>query len=284
MEITINTTNIQDGTNLPYTIFGTQLNEEDIVQDTEGTVLIQNGIGTFTLSIDCDRISGTTDGTVTFAIPDFGSSATIILDKNSDADTDTSTGDDGDLFDGDATDDELNDRDGFDGDGEVVFGQPIIDEDGGIIDIPVVDSGHRFLATPFMSVESNTGFGAFVEPILNSNGYLTRVRVRRGGQGYTGQRQPDDVICQLVGITLTNVGGLYDRPPQVFVDGNSSIAEATISPEGFVNGIVLLKVIDSMMKYLTSLLLVAGDSVLKQRLDLQCVPEDQSQLILAESR
>lgn len=281
MDITINTTNVQDGTNLPYTIFGTQLNEEDIVQDTEGTVLIQNGIGTFTLSIDCDRISGTTDGTVTFAIPDFGASATIVLNKNSDADTDTSTGDDGDLFDDDGvTNDDLNDRDGFDGNGEVVFGQPIIDDDGGIIDIPVVDSGHRFLATPFMSIESNTGFGAFVEPILNSNGYLTRVRVRRGGQGYTGQRQPDDVICQLVGITLTNVGGLYDRAPQVFVNGNSSIAEATISPEGFVNNIVLLRA-DMQYTEVPDIIITGGGGFgAKAKADLQCVPEDQSQLIL----
>ena len=309
MSITIETTNIEDGTNLPYTIFGTQLNEEDIVQDTEGTILIQNGIGVFDLSINCERIAETTDGTITFAVPDFGSSATIILEKNSTADSDTSGGGGGggggacstdadcpegfecvdgrcvpiddELFDDDGiTDGDLNKRDGFNDDGGVIFDRPIVDDDGGIIDIPVLDSGNRFLALPFMSIESNTGFGAFVEPILNSDGYLTRVRVRRGGQGYTGQRRPNNVICQLVGITLTNVGGLYDRPPLVYVDGNSSIAEATISPEGFVNGIVLLQG-DRQYDEVPDVVITGGGGFgAKAKADLQCVPEDQSQLIL----
>ena len=131
-----------------------------------------------------------------------------------------------------------------------------------------------------MSIESNTGFGAFVEPILNSDGYLTRVRVRRGGQGYTGQRRADNVICQLVGITLTNVGGLYDRPPLVYVDGNSSITEATISPEGFVNGIILLQG-DRQYDEVPDVVITGGGGFgAKAKADLQCVPEYQSQLIL----
>lgn len=313
MDITIETTNIEDGTNIPYTIFGTQLNEEDIVQDTEGTILIQNGIGVFTLSVDCNRIAETTTpGTITFAIPDFGSTATIILTPNDGADdtTDPGGGDDtggggrctvdadcpegyvckdgrcvkieDTLFpDDNISDDDLNDRDGFNnnGNGDVIFDTPIIDDDGGIIDIPVLDSGNRFLAPPFMSVESNTGFGAYIEPIINSDGYLTRVRVRRGGQGYTGQRKPDNVVCDLVGIVITNVGGLYDTAPTVYVDGDSTIAKATISPEGFVNNIILMKPLQCAN---TPDVVVTGGGGFgcKCRADLQCIPEDQSQLIL----
>ena len=305
MDIDIFTTNISDGTNIPYSIFGTNLNEDDIVQDTEGTIYIENNRGKFVLEIACDRIAtgppsgpggdpddGSTGGIpITFTIPDFGSSTTIVLEPNDDDGStgDTSGGDDNDrdLFDFD--EDDLNDGDGYprnppspadDGAGNTRFGAPIIDGDGGIIDIPVLDSGNRYLAPPFMSIESNTGFGAFVEPIINSDGYLTRVRVRRGGQGYTGQNRPSNVICQLVGIVLTNVGGLYDTAPQVFVDGDSTIAKATISPEGFVNGIILLRADEQYTETPDVIITGGGGFGAKAKADLQCIPEDQSELIL----
>ena len=80
-------------------------------------------------------------------------------------------------------------------------------------------SGHRYTSKPFITVDSNTGWGAYVEPILNSKGYLTRVRVIRPGKGYTGKTRPDTTICQLVGFHLTNVGGLYTSAPNVYVNG-----------------------------------------------------------------
>ena len=93
-------------------------------------------------------------------------------------------------------------------------------------------------------------FGAIVEPILNSNGYLSRVRVVRGGQGYQGKTRPTNVVCQLVGFTMTNVGGLYDTAPTVYVDGKSDIARAILVLKDMLKRFNYLKVVKVTTKYL----------------------------------
>ena len=155
---------------------------------------------------------------------------------------------------------------GDEDDGTPEFDVPIIDADGSIIDIEVKKSGHRYRSVPFISIDSNVGFGAIVEPILNSNGYLSRVRVVRGGQGYQGKTRPTNVVCQLVGFTMTNVGGLYDTAPTVYVDGKSDIARAILSPQGYVEEIQLLEGGQSYNEVPEVIITGGGEaSVLKQK-------------------
>ena len=171
------------------------------------------------------------------------------------------------------------DRDDED-DGTPEFDVPIIDADGSIIDIEVKKSGHRYRSVPFISIDSNVGFGAIVEPILNSNGYLSRVRVVRGGQGYQGKTRPTNVVCQLVGFTMTNVGGLYDTAPTVYVDGKSDIARAILSPQGYVEEIQLLEGGQSYNEVPEVIITGGGEAGAKAKADLQCVPAEESELIL----
>jgi len=264
---------IDDGLCLPYTIFGAGITPEDIVQPLTGVVCFEDGEAKFTITVRPDRFADVPEN-LTFSIDEFGASATAVLMASEDADTDTSTGG------GDDDDDGFGDDDDGFGDGTPEFGTPIINNDGGIVDIPVTKPGFRYTALPFISLESNTGFGGFVEPILNSQGYLTRVRVIRGGQGYTGNLIPGGIICQLVGFSLQNVGGLYTKAPTVYVNGDSSIAKASLSSEGFVDNIVLIK---GGMQYveIPEVIITGGDGFgARAKADLQCVPEDRSELIL----
>jgi hypothetical protein len=264
---------IDDGLCLPYTIFGAGITPEDIVQPLTGVVCFEDGEAKFTITVRPDRFADVPEN-LTFSIDEFGASATAVLMASEDADTDTSTGG------GDDDDDGFGDDDDGFGDGTPEFGTPIINNDGGIVDIPVTKPGFRYTALPFISLESNTGFGGFVEPILNSQGYLTRVRVIRGGQGYTGNLIPGGIICQLVGFSLQNVGGLYTKAPTVYVNGDSSIAKASLSSEGFVDNIVLIK---GGMQYVETpeVIITGGDGFgARAKADLQCVPEDRSELIL----
>ena len=161
------------------------------------------------------------------------------------------------------------------------FDFPIINPDtGGIIDIEVKRSGRRYISKPFITLESNVGYGAYVEPILNSQGYLSRVRVINGGFGYTGQTRPSNTVCQLVNIFLTNVGGFYTAPPRVLVDGVSGIARATISAQGWVTGIELIRK-DMQYPYVPKIEIFGSNGFGARAIaDLQCVPAEESNLIL----
>lgn len=269
--VLIGPASIPDGVCLPYTIFGSGITPEDIYQPLTGEVCFEGGEARFKIKVRPDRGADIPEN-LTFSIDEFGASATAVLAASDDADTDTSTG-------GDDDDDGFGDDDDF-GDGTPEFGTPIINNDGGIVDIPVNRPGFRYTALPFISLESNTGFGGYVEPILNSQGYLTRVRVIRGGQGYTGNLIPGGIICQLVGFSLQNVGGLYTKAPTVYVNGDVSIAKASLSPEGFVDNIVLIK---GGMQYVDTpeVIITGGDGFgARAKADLQCVAEDRSELIL----
>nr|BAR31692.1 Tail-associated lysozyme gp5-like protein [uncultured Mediterranean phage uvMED] len=268
--VKITTSDVPDGTCLPYTMFGANITNEDVIQPLTGVVCFEDNYAEFGITVASNRGAETPEN-LTFSVDEFGVSATVVLRASDDADNDTSTGG--------GDDDDFGDDDG-DGDGTPEFGAPIINSDGGIIDIPVRKPGFRYTALPFISLDSNTGFGGFVEPILNSQGYLTRVRVIRGGQGYTGNLAPGGIICQLVGFSLQNVGGLYTKPPTVYVNGDSSIAKASLSPEGFVDNIILIK--GGMIFVETPEVIITGGDGFgaRAKADLQCVPEDRSELIL----
>ncbi len=79
---------------------------------------------------------------------------------------------------------------------------------------------------------------------------------------------------------MTNVGGFYTSPPTVLVNGISGIARTTISPEGFVNGIVMIK---KDMQYVSQpeIEIYGGNGFGARAIaDLQCVPAEESELIL----
>ena len=255
------TTNFDNGELLPYSIFGANITQADIKQTLSGNLYVENN----TASIDIEVLEDNTieqQENMIFNIDDYGATATVVIaipdDTPSEGETDEPDIDD-----------------------EPEFDFPIIDDTrGGIIDIEVKRSGRRYIERPFITLDSNVGYGAYVEPIINSEGYLTRVRVINPGYGYTGKKRPENVVCQLVGVFLTNVGGLYKIPPRVLVDGVSGVARATIAEGGYVTGVELIRK-DMHYKTTPTIEIYGGGGFgAKAKADLQCVPAEESNLII----
>lgn len=262
VKFTLTGTGFADNEKVAYTIFGPNINESDVLQPLEGTVFMEDNKAEFVVDVLDDNLTEVQENLI-FACNEFGASATVVIRASVETPALTPGVDRGD-----------------DDDGTPEFDVPIIDADGSIIDIEVKKSGHRYRSVPFISIDSNVGFGAIVEPILNSNGYLSRVRVIRGGQGYQGKTRPTNVVCQLVGFTMTNVGGLYDTAPTVYVDGKSDIARAILSPQGYVEEIQLLEGGQSYNEVPEVIITGGGGFGAKAKADLQCVPAEESELIL----
>ena len=84
----------------------------------------------------------------------------------------------------------------------------------------------------------------------------------------------------MVNIFLTNVGGLYTEAPRVLVDGASGIARATISAQGYVTGVELIRK-DMQYTYTPKIQIFGGNGFgAKAIADLQCVPAEESNLII----
>tara|TARA_B100000287_G_scaffold316129_2_gene299727 strand:+ start:11647 stop:14796 length:3150 start_codon:yes stop_codon:yes gene_type:complete len=257
----VTTTNFDNGELLAYTIFGTNITQSDIKQPLTGNLYIENNEAEIVINVLEDNTIEQQENMI-FSIDAYGASATVVIviptETPAEGETDEPIYDDAPQFD-----------------------YPIIDPNtGGIIDIEVKRSGRRYVEKPFITLDSNNGYGAYVEPIINSEGYLTRVRVVHQGVGYTGQYRPDTTVCQLVNIWLTNVGGFYKSEPSVLVDDVSGIARARISDQGYVTGIELLRK-DLTYPYVPKITIVGGNGFgAKAIADLQCVPAEDSNLII----
>ena len=257
----ITTTNFDQGELLTYTIFGTNITQSDIKEPLTGNLYIEENRAEMIVNVLEDNTVEDQENMI-FSIDEYGAQATVVISMEqetpSEGETDIDIPDDAPEFD-----------------------YPIIDSDtGGIIDIEVKKSGRRYISKPFITLESNVGYGAYVEPIINSQGYLSRVRVINPGFGYTGQTRPDTTVCQLVNIFLTNVGGLYTEAPRVLVDGASGIARATISAQGYVTGVELIRK-DMQYTYTPKIQIFGGNGFgAKAIADLQCVPAEESNLII----
>ena len=257
----ITTTNFDQGELLTYTIFGTNITQSDIKEPLTGNLYIEDNRAEMVVNVLEDNTIEDQENMI-FSVDEYGAQATVVISMEQETPSE-----------GETDEDIVDDAPEFD--------YPIIDPDtGGIIDIEVKRSGRRYIAKPFITLESNVGYGAHVEPIINSQGYLSRVRVINPGFGYTGQTRPDTTVCQLVNIFLTNVGGFYTEAPRVLVDGVSGIARATISAQGFVTGIELIRK-DMQYTFTPKIQIFGGNGFgAKAIADLQCVPAEESNLIL----
>ena len=106
--------------------------------------------------------------------------------------------------------------------------QPVVSEDGEIIDIAICSAGSPYRQAPKIYIQGNgAGYGASAVADLDKDGFLKRIRVLRPGRGYP-PNPPTGLDCIITGFTILKVGFGYDEPPAVFVDGQLDIAEAVI--------------------------------------------------------
>ena len=123
-----------------------------------------------------------------------------------------------------------------------VLGTPEVDNNGQIIDIPILDPGDRYLYPPIINIYGD-GIGAFASAVLDGDGFIRKVKVERSGRGYTPSRK--NTNCYIDGFNLIKPGIGYTEEPKIFIDGDSNIVRAKID-NGFVVG---LEVIDKTKIY-----------------------------------
>ena len=119
-------------------------------------------------------------------------------------------------------------------------GPPVIDEDGVIIEFPIIDGGGPYVEPPIILV-SGQGYGASAIALLNDRGAVAELRITNPGRGYVGElAATSSNSCVIDSYTIIRPGDGYTEQPQVFVNGEEGIAEAVIE-----NGrVISLRVLD----------------------------------------
>ena len=228
---TVTTTNFPNGNIMYYTLTGNGITPSDIVGNKlSGEFVIQNNSAKVTVGIREDSTIEDEE-TLTFSINGTGASVDVLITTDDDlgiGDFDTGIGDD------------LS---------TVVqpFRFPVIDtgsiitdNSGGIIEIPVDNTGDPFAEPPMVFV-SGEGVGATATALLDDNGFVTEIRVQSSGFGYKKNLAKDKgVRCIVDAFTVLSPGIGYDSVPKMYVNGELGIAEAVINDDGFVIGARIL--------------------------------------------
>jgi len=221
---TITTTNIDDGTVLSYILFGAGINADDIIGGKlNGTFTINNNTAKVVIGIQED-LEIESDETMTFAINGTGSFTDVIIKAEIDTTTGTTTGIT-------PTPPKITPPEAR---------PPITDENGSIITIPIVKPGDPYQKEPKVII-TGKGYGATAIALLDDKGYVSEIRVTRTGVNYKKNTSEDaGLTCIIDSYTLITPGVGYTSVPEVYVDGDNTIAEALINDDGYVFGVRVL--------------------------------------------
>jgi len=94
---------------------------------------------------------------------------------------------------------------------------------------------------------------------LDTNGFVTEIRIKSSGYGYKKNLQQDNnVRCIIDTFTLIRPGEGYTEPPKVYVNDQLGVAEAIINDDGFVVG---ARVLDRQRIYdkMPNIIVVGGN-------------------------
>jgi hypothetical protein len=119
----------------------------------------------------------------------------------------------------------------------------LTDENGKIISIQIDDKGCPYIIKPQVIITGD-GYGASAIPLLDSDGYVSEIRLTRMGINYK-KNIPENLNCIIDSFTMIRPGQNYTSEPTVYIDGDPNIAKAIIE-DGFVKGINML---DRTVKY-----------------------------------
>ena len=232
---TINTTNVENGTILYYTLSGNGITPNDIIGGTlSGSVIINNNTGRVNIGLAEDGVVEEEE-VLRFTLNGTGSAVDVLITA-----TDNGGG--------------LDDLDGFDeGVGDTVdsvyqeFRLPevdtnkiITDDNGGIIEIPIGNTGDAWEEPPYVFI-GGEGIGATATPLLDQNGFITEIRIKSSGYGYKLNLAKDSgVRCIIDTFTVLSPGIGYTEKPDIYINGELGVAEAVINDDGFVIGARIL--------------------------------------------
>ena len=217
--------NVPDGAVLKYQLFGENITPSDIVGFTlSGKFVVNSEKSTVIVGINEDNNIENSENLI-FAIPGTAAQATVIILS------DTESFNKEDQY---AADDSSSDVPPFVETELPIAGSPITDPGGGIIDIPIENTGDPYQEAPAVFV-TGYGHGAAAIALLDSNGYLSEVRVTSPGFGYKlNTPENAEKECIIDSFTMLRPGKEYTSVPTVYVNGDPAIAEALINSKGQV--------------------------------------------------
>ena len=227
---TIKADNVPFGTNISYRLFGTNITPSDIVgNNLSGQMTIEDYDDDYNakvvVGINKDTSIEETE-MLSFSIPGTGSVANvIILSDTSDLSQEEK----------DRINDKSTDKDTPYPVNKIPTVGPIITGPGGeIVSIPIDNTGNSYDEPPHVFI-TGQGWGAQGQALLDSNGYVTEIRVVEPGVGY--KLNTSDIAkkeCIIDSFTMITPGREFKSTPKVWIDGDDSIAEAVINSNGQV--------------------------------------------------
>ena len=227
---TITTTNVEDGSLAYYNLSGTNITSNDIIGgQLTGSFIINNNNSKVTVGI-ADDSTIEDEETLIFSITGKGASVDVLITA------DDLTIDDYDNGLGDSPETVFQDF----RPPTVDIGDVITDDSGGIIEIPVDSPGDPWAEPPYVFI-GGEGSGATATGLLDSDGFLTEIRVQSSGFGYKKNLAKDKgVRCIIDSFTILRPGIGYTTAPDLYINGELGIAEAVINDDGFVIGARIL--------------------------------------------
>lgn len=122
-----------------------------------------------------------------------------------------------------------------------VAGTPIVDPDGSIISIPIINSGNKsYQVAPKIAI-TGEGYGASGIVLLDDKGFVSEIRVTRIGTGYEGiLPEEEDLSCIIDSFTIIRPGFNYTENSVLYIDGDPNIAEILVDENGFIIGVNVL--------------------------------------------
>ena len=226
---TIVATNVVAGTPYDYVLFGSNITPSDLTSNTlKGTFIVED-LGDYSakvvIGIKVDADLTEQDETLIFAISGTGAQASVVI-----------SGDLSGLSDEDKnTIQDLSEEDTGDVINRLpVAGDVITNDDGGVIEIPIKDSGTRFVERPAVFI-TGQGYGATGEVLLDNDGFAKEIRITDPGFGYK-KNSPTTANkeCIIDSFTMISPGRGYTSVPTVFINKSKDVAEAQINTDGQV--------------------------------------------------
>ena len=115
-----------------------------------------------------------------------------------------------------------------------IAGDVITNNDGGVLEIPIKDTGTRFIERQAVLLQGQ-GYGATGEVLLDNDGFAREIRITDPGFGYK-KNTPTTASkeCIIDSFTMISLGQGYTSVPAVFINKSKDVAEAQINTDGQV--------------------------------------------------
>ena len=226
---TIVTTNVAIGTKLSYNLVGSGITPSDFTSNTLTDTFIVEDLEGYSAKVVIGIKKDTdleTEETFVFAIPGTGAQASVIISSELSSLSAEDRNKLEDLSEIDTTGDSNNRL--------PIAGEIITNGNGGVLEIPIQNSGDRFVERPAVFITGN-GYGATGEVLLDNDGFAKEVRIVNPGFGYK-INTPSNASkeCIIDSFTMISPGRGYTSVPTVFVGKSRDIAEAQINTDGQV--------------------------------------------------